>query len=480
MRIYLLVLLVAAAVTFLVTPSVRRLAVRIGAITAVRERDVHTTPIPRLGGLAMLVGLAVALLFASRMPFLARVFTTDGRAWAILGGAAIVCLLGVADDIWDLDWMTKLAGQILAAGFLAWQNVQLFTIPIFGLTRPSARLTLIATVLIVVVAINAVNFVDGLDGLAAGMIAIGGSAFFVYSYALALPQNDYASLATLIMAALVGICLGFLPHNFNPARIFMGDSGSMVLGFVMAAAAIVVTGNIDPGLPQSRQIPAFIPILLPLAVLLLPLFDMGSAIARRTLAGVSPFHPDRQHLHHRMLALGHSHRRAVVILYLWTAIFAFATVALVQFRVRWVLAGLGIAMVIGILLTLGPLRTRGRFLDDTIQIPVVAPPAGAAAEPGSGLGSASSPIQFASSRTWRPVPGPQAPGGADPGPAPGFFPPVGQTPPSTPPAGQTPPPAPLGPAAAAPNPAVPAPAVPARVATPVAPHAPHHVRGKNR
>jgi len=377
-RVYLLVMLVAAVVTFLTTPLARWVALRSGAITAVRDRDVHTIPTPRLGGLAMLLGLVVATTFASQVPFLAGVFerevggqlVADPRAWGIVGAAAIVCLLGVADDIWDLDWMTKLAGQVLAAGFMASQGVVLFTLPIAIGDQQliwSSRLQLVATILVVVVAMNAVNFVDGLDGLAAGLVAIGGLAFFVYSYVLTQKSSadDYSSLATLVIAGLVGICVGFLPHNFHPARIFMGDSGSMVLGLVMSAAAIVVTGNIDTtALSGAQQIPAFIPILLPLAVILLPLLDMGMAVARRVVAGRSPFHPDRLHLHHRMLAIGHSHRRAVLILYVWTAVFAFAAVALVQWHWRGVAVGLGIAILVATLLTLGPLRTRGRFLDD--------------------------------------------------------------------------------------------------------------------
>ena len=407
MRVYLLVMLVAAVVTFLTTPFARWVAMRTGAITAVRDRDVHTIPTPRLGGVAMLLGLVVAVVVASQMPFLEGVFVRDvggvpymdPRVWGIVGAAAIVCLLGVADDIWDLDWMTKLAGQVLAAGLMATQGVVLYTLPIGGLALPSSRLQLAATILVVVVAMNAVNFVDGLDGLAAGLVAIGGVAFFVYTYALTLRTNpdDYASLATLVIAALVGVCVGFLPHNFNPARIFMGDSGSMVLGLVFSGAAIVVTGNIDPGATSDReQLPAFIPILLPLAVILLPLLDMGMAVVRRVLAGKSPFHPDRMHLHHRMLALGHSHRRAVLILYVWTAVFAFGAVALVEWEVRTVAIGLGAAAVVALLLTLGPLRTRGRFLDD--QEPVTAPqvavpraaPSGAATTPEPGEPAAAS------------------------------------------------------------------------------------------
>ncbi|SDF65434.1 UDP-GlcNAc:undecaprenyl-phosphate GlcNAc-1-phosphate transferase [Cellulosimicrobium cellulans] len=391
MRVYLLVMLVAAAVTFLATPFARWVALRTGAITAVRDRDVHTIPTPRLGGLAMLLGLVVAVVFASQMPFLESVFVgevagrmvADARIWGIVGAAAIVCLLGIADDIWDLDWMTKLAGQVLAAGLMASQGVVLFTLPIpIGEQQLiwSSRLQLVATILVVVVAMNAVNFVDGLDGLAAGLVAIGGAAFFLYSYVLTqkASADDYSSLATLVIAALVGICVGFLPHNFHPARIFMGDSGSMVLGLVFSAAAIVVTGRVDTAtLSGAQQIPAFIPLLLPLAVILLPLLDMVMAVVRRVARGKSPFHPDRMHLHHRMLAIGHSHRRAVLILYVWTAVFAFAAVALVQWHWHGVAAGLAAAVVAAALLTLGPLRTRGRFLDDAaaaVDVPPVLAP----------------------------------------------------------------------------------------------------------
>ena len=246
MKAYLLVLLIAAGVTYLTTPIARWIALRSGAITAVRSRDVHSIPTPRLGGIAMLAGLAVAFVVASRIPFLEGVFEDSRRAWGILGAAAMVCLLGVADDIWDLDWVTKLIGQVLAAGFLAWSGVVLYQLPIGGVLIASPRLWLILTVLTVVVAMNAVNFVDGLDGLAAGMIAIGGTAFFVYSYLLtkSASPTDVSNLATLVIAVLVGACLGFLPHNFHPARIFMGDSGSMLIGLLIAAA---------PRMPHARR-----------------------------------------------------------------------------------------------------------------------------------------------------------------------------------------------------------------------------------
>ena len=372
MRAYLLVLLVAASVTYLTTPVARWLALRTGAITAVRDRDVHAIPTPRLGGVAILAGLVVSVVMGSRIPFLHGVFEDSATAWAILGGAAAVCLLGVADDIWDLDWPTKLAGQVLAAGLMAWQGVQLVTLPVGGLTVASPRAYLVVTVLTVVVAMNAVNFVDGLDGLAAGMIAIGGLAFFAYTYRLSQFANpgDYSNLASLIVVALVGACLGFLPHNFSPARIFMGDSGSMVIGLTIAAAAIVVTGQIDAAtVSQRQQMPAYLPIILPFAVLLLPLLDMGLAVVRRIGAGKSPFHPDRMHLHHRLLALGHSHRRAVVIMYVWTAVVAFGAAGLVIFSTTSVLLVLGVGILVGTAVTLGPLRGRSRSAETSAATP---------------------------------------------------------------------------------------------------------------
>jgi UDP-GlcNAc:undecaprenyl-phosphate/decaprenyl-phosphate GlcNAc-1-phosphate transferase len=360
-RVYLLVGVLAAAVAYLMTPLARWCALRWGAITAVRDRDVHAIPTPRLGGVAMYLGILVSIAMASQLPFLEEVYDNPKALVGIVGGAGMVCLLGVADDIWDLDWLTKLMGQVLAAGFLAWQGVQLYQLPIGGVTVSSTRMWTFLTILTVVIAMNAVNFVDGLDGLAAGVLAIGGAAFFLYSYLLTreATPGTYASLSTLVVAALVGACIGFLPHNFYPARIFMGDSGAMVLGFVLAAAAIVVTGQIDPEQISVRQsFPAFLPMLLPFAVLILPLLDMGLAIVRRVLQGKSPFHPDRMHLHHRLLALGHSHRRAVAIMYVWTALFAFGVGSLVVFSsttVLWLFAG---GIVVAVLLTLGPLRGR--------------------------------------------------------------------------------------------------------------------------
>lgn len=352
MRLYLLIALVAAAVTYLIVPVVRHVALVTHALTPVRARDVHTVPIPRLGGVAMFAGFFTAMAVASQVPFLDGVI--DRSAWGVVLGAGLVCALGVVDDLWDLDWMTKLSGQILAAGIMAWQGVQLITFPIGGLTIGSARLSLVSTVLVVVAVMNAVNFVDGLDGLAAGIIGIGATAFFAYVYVLTrlTSPGSYTSLAATVVAALIGICVGFLPHNFHPAKIFMGDSGSMQLGLISAAGTIIVTGQVDPGVFASRTaVPVFLPIVLPLAVLLLPLTDMTMAVVRRTRAGHSPFHPDRMHMHHRLLAAGHSHRRAVLVMYLWAAVASYSVAAMAFFRWEYVLVGAGVALVVTVCLT---------------------------------------------------------------------------------------------------------------------------------
>jgi UDP-GlcNAc:undecaprenyl-phosphate GlcNAc-1-phosphate transferase len=353
--------LISALVTALAVPAVRRFAVVSGAVTPVRARDIHTSPTPRLGGLAMYLGVAAGLAVASQTTFLRPVFQDSSAAWGVLGAAAFVCLLGAFDDWWELSWPTKLAGQILAAGFIAWQGVQLVTFPVAGVTIVSSRLSLVATVVVVVAGINAINFVDGLDGLAAGMVAIGCAAFFGYSYLLSRQtgSSTYATLAALILAITVGACVGFLPYNLHPAKIFMGDSGSMLLGLLFAAATIAVTGQTDPGanhVTQSQALGAALPIILPFAVLALPLLDMLMAVARRVRAGQSPFKADRMHLHHRLLRLGHGQRRAVAIMYVWTAVLAFGATGLALFDVLEVAATVGVCSLAALALTIAPRR----------------------------------------------------------------------------------------------------------------------------
>jgi UDP-GlcNAc:undecaprenyl-phosphate GlcNAc-1-phosphate transferase len=329
-REYLLVFLVAAVVTYAATPFVRWLAFATGAITAVRDRDIHTVPIPRLGGVAMFLGFVASLLVASRLPYLSQIFQ-GGEMTGVLIGAVIVCAVGVLDDIRELDWLTKLAGQMLAAGVMAYAGVQLLSLPLFGVTVLPASLLITLTIFTVIISTNAVNFIDGLDGLAAGVVAIAGVAFFSYSYLLSRtydPPNVFSS-ATFITAALVGVCVGFLPHNFHPARLFMGDSGSLMLGLLLAAATISMTGNTDPSaqVGGNPNVAILLPVVLPLAILSLPLLDVLLAVVRRTRAGRRPWHPDAEHLHHRMLRLGHTHVQAVLVLYLWAAVVALGVVS---------------------------------------------------------------------------------------------------------------------------------------------------------
>jgi UDP-GlcNAc:undecaprenyl-phosphate/decaprenyl-phosphate GlcNAc-1-phosphate transferase len=325
MRSYLLVLLLAAAVTYVTVPVVRWVARRWNVVAEIRDRDVHSTPVPRLGGVAMYAGFLAAMLLARQMPLLHRMLTHSRDVDGVIVGATLIFLVGVADDIWGLDAITKLAGQVVAAGVMVLMGVQLLWLPIGGVLSLDFNTSIILTVLVVVVTVNAVNFVDGLDGLAAGIVGIGALAFFAFSYLLSVERGiDRAMTATLLTAALAGICAGFLPHNFNPARIFMGDSGSMVIGLLLAASVITLTGRIDPGsLVDSggrvSWLPAFMPLILPFAILAVPFADLLLAVVRRTRAGRSPFAPDKQHLHHRLLEIGHSQRQAVIVMYLWAA-----------------------------------------------------------------------------------------------------------------------------------------------------------------
>jgi len=333
-REYLLTILVAALVTYLLTPAVRRFAVWFGAQAAPRDRDVHTIPTPRLGGLAMFGGLVGALIVAAGLPEFRKVLAAGdvnvGRAMLLSGG--LIVLVGIADDRWGVDALTKFAGQVAAAGIFIMQGIQLYQLPMPNgepLSLPPAY-GVPLTVFVVVATINAVNFIDGLDGLAAGVVAIAASALFSYAYLLSY-TNGLTTLsgATLTAAVLVGICAGFLPHNFNPARIFMGDTGSMLIGLLLSAATIMLTGQFDPAVIGSyAQFPFWMPILLVPAVALVPFLDMLLAVWRRTNQGRSPFAPDKQHLHHRLLELGHSHRRAVLIMYFWVGLIASSLVGL--------------------------------------------------------------------------------------------------------------------------------------------------------
>ncbi|WP_310962658.1 glycosyltransferase family 4 protein [Nocardioides terrisoli] len=339
MREYLLVFVVASVVSYLLCVVARELASRSGAVAKVRDRDVHDVPIPYFGGIAMLGGLAAGIMIARHLPFLGhsqpQVFHD---AQTVLTAGAIICAVGALDDLFELDALTKFGGQVVAAGYMVLNGVQLysFQLPSVGqlvLLTPQA---MVLTMLLVIGTVNAVNFVDGLDGLAGGVVLIGAVAFFLFSYKLAdVNGESLAITAALLCAAMGGACCGFLPHNFFPARIFMGDSGSMLLGLVLSGSALTLTGQFATvqlstrtGLGPPGFLPTLLPFLLPISILLIPLLDLVLAVVRRTRRGQAFYQPDKEHLHHRLLEIGHSQRRAVVIMWMWAGLIAFGAVGL--------------------------------------------------------------------------------------------------------------------------------------------------------
>lgn len=346
MRAYLLLFLVAGAVTYLLTVVAREIALRTGAVAKVRDRDVHDEPIPYLGGIAMLGGLGAAYLVARQMPFLAdaQPFVLHDAGVVLIAGA-VICAVGVIDDIFELDALTKLGGQVLAVALLIWFQIQYTYITWSDGRQISLDLSqgALLTGLVVVATVNAVNFVDGLDGLAAGVVGIGAVAFFLFSYEL-LRANDLSHAATpaLLSAALAGACGGFLVHNWHPARLFMGDSGSMLIGLVLSASAVSLSGQFSPeqlaegaGGSHASLLPTLLPVLLPVTILIVPFTDLVLAVLRRTRAGRSPFAPDKLHLHHRLLEIGHSQRRAVLIMWLWAALIGFGSVLASLYTGPW-------------------------------------------------------------------------------------------------------------------------------------------------
>jgi len=332
-REYLLVLMIAAAVTYLVSGLCRRLALRTGALAKIRDRDVHTIEMPYFGGVAMLTGVLAAVLMAWQLPFLGREATVQQDSRGVLVAAIVICFVGVLDDIYELPASAKFAGQILAAGIAVALGVKMLWIPLPGqIVSLNASASVAITVFFIVMCANAVNFVDGLDGLATGVVGIGACAFFAYSYLLTVNEGlTRATTSSLITVAIAGACLGFLPHNFFPARMFMGDSGAMLLGLLLATSTISLTGQIDPSPLQDNNrglLPTVLPLVLPLAILALPFLDLVLAFVRRTYAGRWWFVADKQHLHHRLLERGHSQRRAVLLMYIWSALVSFGVVVL--------------------------------------------------------------------------------------------------------------------------------------------------------
>ncbi|MGY0386780.1 glycosyltransferase family 4 protein [Nocardioides sp. WG-D5] len=380
MRAYVLLFLVAAVVTYLLTVVAREFAMRTGAVAKVRDRDVHAVPIPYMGGVAMLGGLVAAYLVARELPFLADApdFVLQDTGVVILAGA-LICIVGVVDDIFELDALTKLGGQVLATAILVGFNLQytFITFPDGTQFAVDPAQGALLTGLVVITVVNAVNFIDGLDGLAAGVVGIGALAFFLFCYQFTrINDIGRASTAALLSVALAGACVGFLIHNWHPARLFMGDSGSMLIGLILAASAVTLSGsysagglNVNAFDASTALLVTFLPLLLPLTILVVPLVDLVLAVVRRTRAGRSPFAADKKHLHHRLLEIGHSQRRAVLIMWLWAGLMSFGSVFVTLYRGPVVITGLAVATALIVLLTFVLPKIRGERTDKLLEVP---------------------------------------------------------------------------------------------------------------
>jgi UDP-GlcNAc:undecaprenyl-phosphate GlcNAc-1-phosphate transferase len=327
-----LVCATAALVTFLLIPIAIRLARRVGAVVPPGDRRVHTSPTPTLGGLAMFGGLVAGVAVAATRSSFSQVFESRSSIVGVLAAAFVMFAVGFVDDLREVSAPAKLAGMILAGSVLTLSGTTIVNVPIpfVGFTLLAPDLAAVASVAWVVVMANATNLIDGLDGLAAGILAIAAGAFLAYSgqldHAGAL---DPANVGPLIAVIVVGVCVGFLPWNFHPAKVFMGDSGALLLGLLMAASTIAVGGQSDDSYTGQSWF-FFAPLVIPLVILGVPLLDMLFAILRRTTRRKGFATADKDHLHHRLLRLGHSHRQSVLILWGFTGVLsAFALVPVV-------------------------------------------------------------------------------------------------------------------------------------------------------
>jgi len=372
----MLVLLVAAAGCYLTAGLWRRIAVRAGAMAKVRERDVHVEPTPYFGGVAMLVGVGLAFLLASALPFLGRHSVVSWDSLGVFLAAVVICLVGAIDDMIDLPVITKVFGQVLAAGVVVMFGVRMYWISLSGAVVGLDNIaSTVITVVFIFVCVNAINLIDGLDGLAAGVVGIGASAMFCYTYFLAHEQNlVVATTASLVSVTITGVCLGFLPHNVHKAKMFMGDSGALLLGLLLACSTISFTGQIDASVLGSTlrgvgALPAWLPLILPVAIMFLPLLDLVMSYIRRTVKGKWWFQADKQHLHHRLLDRGHTQVSATLVMYLWTATIAYGTVGLGLFDSWLVWAGVGAACVVSAVVTVWPwARNRRSAQQDYVMV----------------------------------------------------------------------------------------------------------------
>ncbi|MEX0989385.1 MAG: MraY family glycosyltransferase [Actinomycetota bacterium] len=353
---YLVVFAASAIVCFVGTPVVRRLAQRVGAIAMPADRMVHERPTPSMGGLAMFAGLLVGLLVARTLPAFDGLAGSTMQWTAVVGAATVSAGVGAIDDVKDISALSKLTGQVLVAGLLALggMTLQYFLFPGQGLLALSFDLQVLLTVLWVLLLVNAVNLIDGLDGLAAGMVAIAAIALFIFMYrSPGAAFGGDVSAAALVAAITAGVCVGFLPWNFHPAKIFMGDSGAMLLGTLLAVSTIFGIGR-DAYAPGTGDLAIIgLPVFLFLLVIAIPLLDVALAIGRRVRRRRSFAHADKEHIHHRLMDIGHGYRKTVLLMYLWSALLSAValTVAFVDGRgVVLVVAACALAVFLATLL----------------------------------------------------------------------------------------------------------------------------------
>jgi len=319
---YAIVLGVAFGTAILLTPLVRRLAIRMGAVVAPGERRVHTRPMPTLGGTAMYLAFLAAMGVAWQLDEFDEMFASSSEPLGVIVAATVIFAVGALDDLREVSAPAKAAGQVFAGSVLYLFGVTMFffRIPYGDIVVLSPDIAPLVTVLWVVGMANAINFIDGLDGLAAGVVGIAAGSYFLYDNRLVdigLIGED--NISPLLAVIVLGVCLGFLPHNFQPERIMMGDAGAMLLGLLMAASTMVVGGRTADSF-SGQTFFFFAPLFIPLVILGVPILDTAFAILRRASRRANVAAADKEHLHHRLMQLGHGQRRSVLILWAWTAI----------------------------------------------------------------------------------------------------------------------------------------------------------------
>jgi len=324
MQTYIVTFSIALAVAYFITPRVMDLAIKVGALDAPNDRNVHKGMIPRMGGLAIYVAFVLAVLASMHI---------NREIMGLLVGGTVILIVGIIDDLQPLPPKVKLLGQIIAAAVLV-----MFDIRIEWLTNPFGDMIYVdylaipLTILWVVSLTNTVNLIDGLDGLAAGVSTIASVTILLVAL-----QNNFWTVA-ILTSALAGSAFGFLQHNFNPAKIFMGDTGSMFLGYMLAAISIL-------GAVKSA---ATIALIVPIVALGLPILDTAFAIIRRYMSGRPIFKPDKGHLHHRLLEMGLTQKQAVLLMYVISGCLGLSAIALTEVNKT-----LGILIIIALLCIAG-------------------------------------------------------------------------------------------------------------------------------